>query len=120
MHSDMASTEKLTRLAHESQGQEQLITALVHEFRNMMAPLDAALEILELGRDDPLVVDRALPVARRQVRRLCHLMNDLVDGSDGATEAAGPEPAGGAFSLRVPSSQDAPPVHPAAIRVTRP
>jgi len=119
MHSDMASTEKLTRLAHESQDQERLIAALVHEFRNMMAPLDAALEILELGRDDPLLVDRALPVARRQVRRLCHLMDDLVDGGHAPTESAAPE-AAGAFRLRVPPVPDAPPVHPAAIRVTRP
>lgn len=92
MHSDGASsTETLTnptaaprparisRLARESQRKDQFIATVAHELRNMMAPLDAALDILEQGRDDPLTVDRALPVARRQVRHLCQLVDDLLD-----------------------------------------
>lgn len=70
---------RLSRLARESRRKDQFIATVAHELRNMMAPLDAALEILELGRDDPLTVDRALPVARRQVRHLCHLVDDLMD-----------------------------------------
>ena len=70
---------RLARLARESRRKDQFIATIAHELRNMMAPLDAALEILEHGRDDPLTVDRALPVARRQVKHLCHLVDDLLD-----------------------------------------
>ena len=92
MHSDEPSTETLpdpagaqqqlgqaSRAARESQRKDLFIATVAHELRNMMAPLDAALEILEQSGNDPELVARALPVARRQVRHLCHLVDDLLD-----------------------------------------
>jgi signal transduction histidine kinase len=92
MHSDDATTETqrnpataplqrghLSRAARESQRKDQFIATVAHELRNMMAPLDSALELLEQGHRDPELVGRALPVARRQVRHLCHLVDDLLD-----------------------------------------
>lgn len=89
MHSD-APTETLkspgapersplSRAARESRRKDQFIATVAHELRNMMAPLDAALEILEQSHGDAETMGRALPVARRQVRHLCHLVDDLLD-----------------------------------------
>jgi signal transduction histidine kinase len=69
----------LARAAQESQRKDMFIATVAHELRNMMAPLDSALEILDRARHDPELVGRALPVARRQVRHLCHLVDDLLD-----------------------------------------
>lgn len=74
-----ASEAVLARAAQESQRKDMFIATVAHELRNMMAPLDSALEILDQGRADPELVNRALPVARRQVRHLCHLVDDLLD-----------------------------------------
>ena len=90
MHSD-ETTETLSnpavtgtqgntsRAARESQRKDVFIATVAHELRNMMAPLDAALEILEQSPNDPELAGRALPVARRQVRHICHLVDDLLD-----------------------------------------
>jgi ABC-type proline/glycine betaine transport system ATPase subunit len=78
-HTAAPRTARLSSLARESRRKDEFIATVAHELRNMMAPLDAALEILEHGRDDPLTVDRALPVARRQVKHLCQLVDDLLD-----------------------------------------
>ena len=69
----------LSRAARESRRKDQFIATVAHELRNMMAPLDAALEILEQSHGDAETMGRALPVARRQVRHLCHLVDDLLD-----------------------------------------
>jgi len=91
MHSDPLTTEALqttpaaengsssARAARDSQRKDLFIATVAHELRNMMAPLDAALEIMEHGHHDRDLIDRALPVARRQVRHLCHLVDDLLD-----------------------------------------
>jgi signal transduction histidine kinase len=68
-----------SRAARESRRKDEFIATVAHELRNMMAPLDAALEILERSQGDPATVGRALPVARRQVRHLSHLVDDLLD-----------------------------------------
>ncbi len=74
-----ASQAVLERVARDSERKDIFIATVAHELRNMMAPLDAALEILERGQLDPELVGRALPVARRQVRHICHLVDDLLD-----------------------------------------
>lgn len=74
-----ASQAVLERVSRDSERKDIFIATVAHELRNMMAPLDAALEILERGQSDPELVRRALPVARRQVRHICHLVDDLLD-----------------------------------------
>ena len=74
-----ASQAVLERVSRDSERKDIFIATVAHELRNMMAPLDAALEILERGQCDPELVRRALPVARRQMRHMCHLVDDLLD-----------------------------------------
>ncbi|WP_332814007.1 sensor histidine kinase [Ramlibacter sp.] len=74
-----ASQAVLERVSRDNERKDIFIATVAHELRNMMAPLDAALEILERGQSDPDLLRRALPVARRQVRHICHLVDDLLD-----------------------------------------
>ncbi|HYF19027.1 MAG TPA: HAMP domain-containing sensor histidine kinase [Ramlibacter sp.] len=67
------------RLESESRRKDRFIATVAHELRNMMAPLHTALELLDRGRDDAVVMDRALPVARRQVKHMCQLVDELLD-----------------------------------------
>jgi signal transduction histidine kinase len=67
------------RLLEESERKDVFMATLAHELRNMISPLSCALEILDVGRMDPESMDRALPVARRQVDHMCHLIEDLLD-----------------------------------------
>jgi signal transduction histidine kinase len=69
----------LDRAARASDRKDVFIATVAHELRNMMAPLDAALEVIDRGRRDEMLLDRALPVARRQVRHLSLLVEDLLD-----------------------------------------
>ncbi|WP_167772781.1 sensor histidine kinase [Ramlibacter humi] len=69
----------LDRAARDSERKDVFIATVAHELRNMMAPLGAALEVIDRSRTDPKLLDRALPVARRQVRHLSHLVEDLLD-----------------------------------------
>jgi signal transduction histidine kinase len=55
------------------------VAAVAHELRNAIAPLGNALELLDHGRSSPQLVSEALPVARRQLRTLTRLVNDLLD-----------------------------------------
>lgn len=74
-----ASQAVLERVSRDSERKDIFIATIAHELRNMMAPLDAALEILDRGQSDPELVRRALPVARRQMRHICQLVDDLLD-----------------------------------------
>ncbi|WBY02451.1 HAMP domain-containing sensor histidine kinase [Ramlibacter tataouinensis] len=74
-----ASQAVLERVSRDSERKDIFIATIAHELRNMMAPLDAALEILDRGQANPELLGRALPVARRQVRHICQLVDDLLD-----------------------------------------
>lgn len=67
------------RLMEESVRKDVFMATVAHELRNLISPLSCALELLELGCMDPKSVQRVLPVARRQVHHMSHLIDDLLD-----------------------------------------
>ena len=68
-----------TKASLDSRHKDIFIATVAHELRNMIGPLDSALEILDRARGNAEVFDRALPVARRQMRHMTHLVDELLD-----------------------------------------
>jgi signal transduction histidine kinase len=83
MHSPASFGRRAARSSAQQVSQDHrkdiFIATVAHELRNMIGPLDCALEILDRGRDDPELIERALPVARRQARHMSQLVDELLD-----------------------------------------
>lgn len=90
MHTDLATATSShlgaaldgdqDRLIEESRRKDVFIATLAHELRNLICPLSCALDLLEhAGATDPQAWRRVLPVARRQVQHMSHLVNSLLD-----------------------------------------
>lgn len=58
---------------------DEFLAVLGHELRNPLAPLRSGLELLELGRDRPELIDRIRSMMERQLGHLVHLVDDLLD-----------------------------------------
>ena len=71
---------KLERLQNERVGNE-LFTTLAHEFRNPLAPIRSAVEIMRvIGQKDP-ALEKAREMISRQVDHLSRLVDQLLDVS---------------------------------------
>jgi signal transduction histidine kinase len=55
------------------------LATVAHEIRNALAPLATVIEVLALREPDADGLSELLPVARRQVRQLAGLTEDLLD-----------------------------------------
>lgn len=71
------------RLAHAlvrtDRAKNAFLATLSHELRNQLAPMQHGVRALELARDRPDVLARALPAMKRQVEHMGHLLDDLLD-----------------------------------------
>ena len=77
------SEERLARQAEElaaaDRRKDEFLAVLGHELRNPLAPLQNALELLNLGGSDPAVLVRTRGLMERQLRHLVRLVDDLLD-----------------------------------------
>lgn len=55
------------------------LSGFAHEFRNSIAPLANALEVIGCADADPRVAARMVTLAKRQVRQMSRLVSDLMD-----------------------------------------
>ena len=62
-----------------SRSKDEFLAMLGHELRNPLAPIQTALELMKLHRDDALVQDRA--IIERQLKHVVRLVDDLLDVS---------------------------------------
>lgn len=69
------------QLREADRRKDEFLAMLAHELRNPLAPLVSAVEILRLAPGQSPHVARPLEVARRQLRHMIRLVDDLMDVS---------------------------------------
>ena len=75
--SERKRSEEAARAA--DQRKDEFLAVLGHELRNPLAPLRSGLELLELGRDRPELIEGIRAMMARQLGHLVHLVDDLLD-----------------------------------------
>jgi PAS domain S-box-containing protein len=78
LHDHTAVEAGRRALAEEARRKNEFLAMLAHELRNPLAPLRNGVEILERGGSAPPLA-RVLPMMRRQLSHLVHLVDDLLD-----------------------------------------
>ncbi len=78
LHDHTAVEAGRRALAEEARRKNEFLAVLAHELRNPLAPLRNGIEILERGGSAPAMA-RVLPMMRRQLAHLVHLVDDLLD-----------------------------------------
>jgi PAS domain S-box-containing protein len=76
---DLTARRQIEELRRGERLTNEFLAMLGHELRNPLAPLQMAVEILELRRDDAKAVDWVRNVFSRQVGHLTRLVDDLLD-----------------------------------------
>ena len=85
-----AATERIARLLEESRMQaealqeadrrkDEFLAMLAHELRNPLAPVQNAVEIMRLARNDSATAEEAREIVSRQVSHMSRLIEDLLD-----------------------------------------
>ncbi len=67
------------RLQEDDRRKDEFLAMLGHELRNPLAPLAHALELIATPELPPDLATEALEIARRQVRHMSRLVEDLLD-----------------------------------------
>ena len=57
---------------------EEFLAILAHELRNPLMPIRCALEVIDNARGDPLVVERAHAIVKRQFAQMVRLLDDML------------------------------------------
>lgn len=73
-------TEEHRKLAGANREKAELLATVTHEFRNVVAPLPAALEIIKRSEDLNMRT-KAREIMERQVQQMNRLIEDLLDTS---------------------------------------
>lgn len=68
-------------LRENDRRKDEFLATLAHELRNPLAPLSNSLHIMEQSNADKLHHDEAMTIAKRQVKHMERLVNDLLDVS---------------------------------------
>jgi PAS domain S-box-containing protein len=79
---DITERKKYEEALRESdRRKDEFLATLAHELRNPLAPISNAIDLLEMGVDDPASNARILAVMKRQLRQMVRLVDDLLDVS---------------------------------------
>ena len=76
---ERARAEKQLREA--SVRKDEFLAMLAHELRNPLAPIRTGLELIRLGGDTVVAVERVRGMMERQVGHMVRLIDDLLDVS---------------------------------------
>ena len=69
------------RLREASARKDEFLAMLAHELRNPLAPIRTGLELIRLGGDTVVAVERVRGMMERQVGHMVRLIDDLMDVS---------------------------------------
>jgi CheY-like chemotaxis protein len=69
------------KIQEEDRRKDEFRARLAHELRKPLAPISKAVEILEVGDNDPTKREWAREIIGRQLRQLVRLVDDLLDVS---------------------------------------
>jgi signal transduction histidine kinase len=76
----LRSEQEARRLAEaQSSSKDVFVAMLSHELRNPLAAIAGAVEVLDLPHAKPALSQHARDIARRQVRHLTRIVDDLLD-----------------------------------------
>jgi PAS domain S-box-containing protein len=73
--------QHIAELAAVDRRKNEFLATLSHELRNPLAPIRNALELMQLGGDDPQALANARGIIERQAQHLVRLVDDLLDVS---------------------------------------
>ncbi|MGE5361287.1 MAG: ATP-binding protein [Bacteroidales bacterium] len=76
---ELALREANQRLQEADQRKDEFLAVLSHELRNPLAPVRAALYVLERAEPGGEQASRAVSIMDRQIGQLTHLVDDLLD-----------------------------------------
>ncbi|MEN0037932.1 MAG: response regulator [Cellvibrio sp.] len=66
-------------LAEADKRKTEFLATLAHELRNPLAPIRNGLEILRMGGDSTIPMEKTREMMERQVTHMVHLVDDLLD-----------------------------------------
>lgn len=72
--------ERTAALQERDRRKDEFMAMLAHELRNPLAPIQNALHVLQLRKDEA-TVEQVRQMVGRQVGQLTHLVNDLLEAS---------------------------------------
>jgi PAS domain S-box-containing protein len=81
---DMDITERKEaqkKLEEADQRKDEFLAILAHELRNPLTPLRTSLDILRIGREDPVIAEQALERMDHQLQHMVVMIDDLLDTS---------------------------------------
>jgi PAS domain S-box-containing protein len=76
---DLSEKRKIEALQEADRQKDEFLAVLAHELRNPLAPIRNALHLMDQPDVAASEVDRAMDVAKRQVRHMGRLLDDLLD-----------------------------------------
>lgn len=71
----------IAELKERDRRKDEFLAMLSHEFRNPLAPVRFAIELMRMPDAPPPMVERALAAADRQVTHMTRMLDDLLDVS---------------------------------------
>ena len=71
----------VAQLRESDRMKDEFLAVLGHELRNPLAPMQTGLELIEHAHANPELLDRIVPMMRRQLSHLVRLVDDLLDMS---------------------------------------
>ena len=77
----LAGARLLGELRDAGRRKDEFLASVAHELRTPLAPIRAALDVMQADDHDPDARAQARAVIRRQVEQLARLVDDLMDAS---------------------------------------
>ncbi|MBA3254884.1 MAG: HAMP domain-containing histidine kinase [Burkholderiaceae bacterium] len=65
--------------AERWQSRDEFLAILAHELRNPLMPIRCALEVIDKAKGDPLAVEQAFAIVKRQFAHMVRLVDDMFD-----------------------------------------
>jgi PAS domain S-box-containing protein len=76
---DLSEKRRIEALAEADRQKDEFLAVLAHELRNPLAPISNALYLSDQPEVVPNELARAMEAAKRQVRHMARLLDDLLD-----------------------------------------
>ncbi|QBQ54453.1 PAS domain-containing sensor histidine kinase [Nitrosococcus wardiae] len=78
---EAALRESEKKLQEANRHKDEFLATLAHELRNPLTAISTAIELWQSAGDDPAMMAKVMPGAKRQLQQLVRLVDDLLDVS---------------------------------------
>ena len=69
----------IKQLRDQDRRKDEFLATLAHELRNPLAPIRNGLALIQLGNNDPAILNKATTIMQRQIDQMVRLVDDLLD-----------------------------------------